>query len=294
MKILVLKNRINDKLKSKLENVRKWFLPIVDIEFVEEKSSFKNIKMGDYSYIDGTLQTYQAPDEQWYDDNISKPAKERNFDIVIFLVKQTEWGNNIVDGFGTTIQDCGIEEIAIKYFTSGTYTFGWNNQAISLEGNKLEWIIIHELLHRIYSIKKLEDNTHKYFLKGTPWKCLEDFKMKTYKYFSQKEVDKYKLTPELFAILDEMRENANTPFIITSGLRTVEENQKIGGVSNSAHLKGLAVDLLCNNNIQRDKMLRGVYLSKIPVFLEIAKAHLHIDIDSSIHSLNQTMVSDDD
>ena len=43
--------------------------------------------------------------------------------------------------------------------------------------------------------------------------------------------------------LDEIREKYGKPIIITSGYRCQELNEKVGGKSNSFHLKGLAADL---------------------------------------------------
>lgn len=116
---------------------------------------------------------------------------------------------------------------------------------------------------------------------------------KKYKYFSQAEVDKWKLKPELWKILDIMRGLSGLPFIITSGLRTPEQNIIVGGSSNSAHLRGLAADILCKNNVSRTKMIRGILNCGTDVFLEDARKHLHIDIDSSIHVLGQTVPSND-
>lgn len=43
--------------------------------------------------------------------------------------------------------------------------------------------------------------------------------------------------------LDEIRDKYGKPIIITSGYRCQELNKKVGGKSNSFHLKGLAADL---------------------------------------------------
>lgn len=114
-----------------------------------------------------------------------------------------------------------------------------------------------------------------------------------YKYFSAAEVTKWKLKTDLWQALDIMRGMAGTPFNITSGFRTVEENKKVGGAANSAHLTGLAVDLDCRDNIVRFKILDGVFNSGIPCFVEVARNHLHIDLSSTTHALSQCLWSSD-
>lgn len=99
-----------------------------------------------------------------------------------------------------------------------------------------------------------------------------------------------KLHPQLRKMLDNAREIAKTPFVITSGFRTIQENQAVGGVPNSAHTKGLAADIACTNNHKRSDIIRGILNSGTPVFLEIGKKHIHVDIDSSIHELGQTII----
>lgn len=68
-------------------------------------------------------------------------------------------------------------------------------------------------------------------------------------------------------VLNPAREYFKTPFIVTSGYRCALLNQKVGGKSNSQHLKGQAVDFIvkgCDihkvfeyikNNLEYDQLL---------------------------------------
>lgn len=115
--------------------------------------------------------------------------------------------------------------------------------------------------------------------------------MKKYKYFSEKEIKGVK--HELVQILDQAREIAGVPFPITSGFRTKEQNEQAGGVPNSAHTKGLAVDIQCTDNIKRQKMLWGLMQFRDKLFIEIAGRHLHVDMDSSIHAMGSVYWGND-
>jgi len=115
---------------------------------------------------------------------------------------------------------------------------------------------------------------------------------KKYKYFSESEV--IGLSTDLVQILDKARELSGTTYKITSGYRSKEKNKQVGGVPNSSHTKGLAVDLACTDNIKRTLMLKGLYNCGSDLFIEICKSHIHVDIDKSIHALGQTMWANDD
>lgn len=58
--------------------------------------------------------------------------------------------------------------------------------------------------------------------------------------------------------LEQARTYAGVQFRITSGYRTKEHNQKVGGKSNSAHLSGHAADIFCIESNQRYHIIRGL------------------------------------
>lgn len=172
-------------------------------------------------------------------------------------------------------------------------------QATSIEDDAVDFTwksMCHEILHCIsfkYLVPNLLDSYYKNEQLYAPdgnfaqqLKLLQPYFKK--KYFSDKEI--VGLKPELVIMLNKAREIANTPFKITSGYRTPEHNKEVGGVPNSAHIKGLAVDLACTTQT-RQAILKGLLTCGIPVFIEDCPKHIHVDLDSSIHSMGWGIIS---
>ena len=99
--------------------------------------------------------------------------------------------------------------------------------------------------------------------------------MNNYRYFSEKEI--LGLDRELCARLDQARHHANTPFILTSTLRSPE---RALGVENSAHLTGKAVDIRITDSTARFKIVRGLILAGF-TRIGVYDKHAHADIDES-------------
>ena len=79
--------------------------------------------------------------------------------------------------------------------------------------------------------------------------------------------------------LDRARAIAKTPFKITSGYRTKEHNEKVGGRVGSSHLKGIAVAIACNNSVERSKILKGLFEAGLGRRVGIASNFIHVDAD---------------
>jgi zinc D-Ala-D-Ala carboxypeptidase len=108
--------------------------------------------------------------------------------------------------------------------------------------------------------------------KGTPMPPKWNF-------FTHQEVEG--LNDEFIALLDRARGIAKTPFDITSGRRTIAENERIPTASsNSSHLSGDAVDLACSGSPERFQIVKAlleVGFTRIGIY----SAHLHVDCDKS-------------
>jgi zinc D-Ala-D-Ala carboxypeptidase len=98
-----------------------------------------------------------------------------------------------------------------------------------------------------------------------------------YRYFSENEIKG--LSPKLAYMLDGAREIAGIPFIINSGYRNNDHNKKVGGVDNSSHTKGLAVDIKAITSEARAKIVSALLLAGIKRIGIYAK-HIHADIDN--------------
>lgn len=99
-----------------------------------------------------------------------------------------------------------------------------------------------------------------------------------YKYFKEKEI--VGLNTGLVEMLDKAREIAGIPFFITSGLRTKQKNEDVGGVNDSSHIKGLAVDLRCRDSRERFLIVKGL-ISVGFMRIGVESDHIHTDIDIS-------------
>lgn len=117
--------------------------------------------------------------------------------------------------------------------------------------------------------------------------------MGNYKWFTDAEVQG--LDKELCAMLDMAREYAGVPIVITCGLRSPQQNACLhGAVADSAHLKGMAVDIATGDDHVKNRIMEGLikaglgsrcgeyYKNNANIAGKLDHHHIHIDIDSTL------------
>ena len=81
-------------------------------------------------------------------------------------------------------------------------------------------------------------------------------------------------------MLDNLRELANIPLRITSGSRCKQRNKDVGGLGDSAHMKGLAVDIGIYDSNERYHVVVAAIAAGINR-IGIGSGLVHVDIDDT-------------
>ena len=84
-----------------------------------------------------------------------------------------------------------------------------------------------------------------------------------------------KMDKSFLTQLDSLRELCGFPLKINSSYRSPEYNKKIGGATHSQHLLGKAVDLHCNNSVDRSVIVK--HALSLGLTCGVAKTFVHVD-----------------
>lgn len=106
---------------------------------------------------------------------------------------------------------------------------------------------------------------------------MKHFKMGEFACSCCGEVD---MDDTLLGMLNEARETAGVPFVITSGFRCEEHNANVGGTKGSAHTLGYAVDIAATNSRNRLVIVQALLKAGFNR-IGIAKTFVHVDVDES-------------
>lgn len=84
----------------------------------------------------------------------------------------------------------------------------------------------------------------------------------------------------LIDALTSLRKATKLPIHITSGYRCPEHNAAVGGKPNSAHVRGLAADVMVNDSAYRYLFLNHVfkYFNRVG----IDATFIHVDVDAAL------------
>ena len=96
--------------------------------------------------------------------------------------------------------------------------------------------------------------------------------------FKCKHCGEVTIESKLIEVLERLREHLGKPVVITSAYRCPEHNREIGGVPNSAHTRGYAVDIKVLSSATRYKIL-GFLIREGINRIGIAKDFIHFDLD---------------
>ena len=81
---------------------------------------------------------------------------------------------------------------------------------------------------------------------------------------------------DFLMMLDDARHKAGVSFRISSGVRCSSHNRASGGKKDSAHLDGLAVDIVCSDSRTRGYILGALYEAGFNR-IGIHKDFIHVD-----------------
>jgi len=90
-----------------------------------------------------------------------------------------------------------------------------------------------------------------------------------------------KMSGELVVRLQNMEGAIGQALFYNSGYRCTECNKKEGGVKNSAHLRGAAVDIRCKTSGERFALIKTA-LEHGFKRIGIGKRIIHLDVDGSL------------
>lgn len=89
------------------------------------------------------------------------------------------------------------------------------------------------------------------------------------------------ISPYLISALERLERHLGKELSFSSGVRCKDCNAKVGGAPNSAHLRGMAVDIPCHDSHTRFEIVSCIIVLDWRR-IEVTKAHVHLDVDSSL------------
>lgn len=115
---------------------------------------------------------------------------------------------------------------------------------------------------------------------GTFWDTIKYFTKAEFACKCRKYCNGYPVEPQekLVRAADKVREHFNAPATVSSGIRCTRHNANVGGVSNSRHLKGKAMDFCIEGKTSAQVLAFVQTLPEIRYAYAIDSGFVHMDI----------------
>lgn len=131
-------------------------------------------------------------------------------------------------------------------------------------------------------IKKVIANDEKPIEAPVEWDKVKYFKKDEFKCkCGEKHCNGFPVEPskKLVQLADRLREHYGVPMIVSSGVRCSKHNANVGGVSNSRHLSGKAMDF-CVQGKSATEVLEYVWKQpEIRYAYAIDSSYVHMDVE---------------
>lgn len=113
------------------------------------------------------------------------------------------------------------------------------------------------------------------------WKNIKHFVPKEFDSPDLPGISGQKMNLPFVVALDAIRGIVGVPLKVNSGYRSKAHNKAVGGVSNSAHTKGLAADIHCTSDQLRAQIVRAAIKSGI-TRIGLGATMVHLDMDDTL------------
>jgi hypothetical protein len=113
------------------------------------------------------------------------------------------------------------------------------------------------------------------------WQGIKYFKREEFKCKCGKYCDGFPTEPEkkLVTVADRVREHFGKSAIVSSGVRCKQHNANVGGVANSRHLTGKAMDFRVSGKSAKEVLAYAQKQPEIRYAYAIDQNYIHMDIE---------------
>lgn len=156
LRLLIVANNCNWlSWPKKIENIKRYFAPKIDLEVDLMYTNYGSIPFVKYNSGDPTSKNAYGVDEEWYKFSVS--GFSHSHDIILFVMPLSEWlvpndsrGWRTKRRNGTIELQVGADELENIYIDQ------------KLMYSTFEHYSEHEIIHALYMITEQEDKTHYY------------------------------------------------------------------------------------------------------------------------------------